>query len=61
VAGNGERGARYSPEQSHEAAVQRSSPSGGCGGPWQSGATEARRRARRTHERGRNQGATEAA
>jgi len=70
VAGNGERGARYSPEQSHGAAVQRLSPSGGCGGPWRSGATEARRRARwrarRTRERGCNQrqrdgGAQEAA
>jgi len=37
---NGERGARYSPEQSHGAAVQRLSPSGGCGGPWRSEATE---------------------
>jgi len=34
VAGNGERGTRYSPEQSHGAAMQRLSPSGSCGGPW---------------------------
>ncbi|QCD96667.1 hypothetical protein DEO72_LG6g1374 [Vigna unguiculata] len=58
VAGNGERGARYSSEQSHGAAVQRLSPSVGCGAPWRSGATEARRRTRRrprrTRERGRN-------
>jgi len=44
VARNGEGGTKYSPEQSHGAAAQRLSPSGGCGGPWRSGATEARRR-----------------
>jgi len=43
VAGNGEGGARYSLEQWHGAAMQRLSPSGGCGGSWRSGATEARR------------------
>jgi len=64
VVGNGEGGARYSSEQWHGAAVQRLSPSGGCGGPWRSGVTEARRRARqraqRRRERGRNQGTPEA-
>ncbi|QCE03825.1 hypothetical protein DEO72_LG8g1853 [Vigna unguiculata] len=54
MAGNGEGGARYSPEQSHGAAVQRLSPSGGCGGRWRSGATEERRKAQRRARRWQN-------
>ena len=39
--------------------MQRLSPSGGCGGPWRSGATEARRRARRRQDGGRDGGRDE--
>ncbi|QCE10188.1 hypothetical protein DEO72_LG10g1414 [Vigna unguiculata] len=56
MAGNGEGGARYSSEQWHGAAVQRLSPSGGCSGPWRSGATEVRRRAQQKAQRGRDGG-----
>ena len=52
----GERGARYSPEQSHGAAVQ-----GGCGEPWRSGATNARRRGRDVRTTRGSGGAQEAA